>query len=249
MTSREAAEHVLGIRIAKAEYGDLTTPADDVTRGVGYDVQALLVHQSRDHAEQRAIGVLQTQPGAHQLGIRLLAGQVVRLEVVRQMRVAAWVPAFVDPIDNAGQPALNGNPACKAMEASAESLGGDLARIGRTDRRYVVGIEQTGLEERHAVVKFDAVYLERTVGDAECAHALTVAQALVCNVVDGEHGRHARALPAQYPGARPPGQSFTCSRSGCQFMPARPAAMSAAASDRRANRISLSGQSWPSGPA
>src|ERR1700733_2744047 len=113
------------------------------------------------------------------------------------MWVAAWVPAFVDPVDYAGQPALNGDPACQAMEASAESLGGDLARIGRTDRRYVVSIEQTGLEERHAVVKLDAVHVKRILGDAERVHALAIAQALVCDVVDGEHGRHSRALPTQ----------------------------------------------------
>jgi hypothetical protein len=32
------------------------------------------VHQPRYHAEQRAVGMLQAQPGAHQRGIRMLAG-------------------------------------------------------------------------------------------------------------------------------------------------------------------------------
>jgi hypothetical protein len=35
---------VLGVRIAEAEDGDLATLVDDVARGIGYDVQPLLVH-------------------------------------------------------------------------------------------------------------------------------------------------------------------------------------------------------------
>ena len=88
-------------------------------------------------------------------------------------------------------------PLVSPCRPAPRRLGGDLARIGRTDGRYVVGIEQTGLEERHAVVELDAVDVERAFGNAENLHALPVEQTLVGDVVDGQDRRHARALPAQ----------------------------------------------------
>ena len=114
MAARQPAEHVLGIRIAQAEDGDLTAFAHDVARGIRDDVEPLLVHQPRHHAEQRSVGMPQAQPGADQVGIRLLARQVVRLEMVRQMRVAARIPALVDAVDDARQAALGGDAAWSA---------------------------------------------------------------------------------------------------------------------------------------
>ena len=141
--------------------------------------------------------MFQAQPGAHQVGVRLLARQVVGLEVMRQMRIAARVPGLVDAVDDAGQPTLGRDPAGQPVQAGAERLGGDLARVGRADRGHVVGVEQAGLEERHPVVELDAVDVESALGNAEQRHAFAVAQTLVGNVVDGQNGRHARALPAQ----------------------------------------------------
>ena len=160
-------QHVFGVGIAQAQDGDLPAFAHDVAGSVGDDVQPLLVHQARHHAEQRSVGVLETQPGAHQFGVRLFAGQVIRLEVVREMRIAARVPRLVDAVDDAGQAPLGGDPPHQPLQAGAKGIGGDLARIGWTDGGHVVGIEQASLEERHAVVELDAVDVERAFGDAE----------------------------------------------------------------------------------
>ena len=83
------------------------------------------------------------------------------------------------------------------------------------------------------------------LGDAQCRHAVPVAQTLIGDVVDGQDGRHAAALPAQIGRRQTAGPIIDVQHVRLPAMPARPAAISAAASDRRAKRRSLSGQSWP----
>ena len=75
-----------------------------------------LMHQAGDDAEQRTFRWAQAQAGAHHLGVGLLAVQVVRIEMVRQMRIAAWVPAFIDPVDDPRQLAFRrpGSPSGRA---------------------------------------------------------------------------------------------------------------------------------------
>src|SRR5690348_16036909 len=59
VAARQATEHVLGIRITQAEDGDLAAFVDDSPRRFCNDIEPLLVHEPRDDAEQRPIGVLQ----------------------------------------------------------------------------------------------------------------------------------------------------------------------------------------------
>ena len=109
-------------------------------RRLGDEVEALLVHQARHDAEQRPVRVPQAQTGAHGFGVGPLAAQVVRIEVVRQVRIAARIPAFVDAVDDAGQFAPRGPPLHQAMQPAAGPRRGDLPRIARADRGHMVGI-------------------------------------------------------------------------------------------------------------
>ena len=51
MAPGKAAEHVLSLRVTQAKDRDLSPLPDDVARGLGNDVQSLLMHQSGDDAE------------------------------------------------------------------------------------------------------------------------------------------------------------------------------------------------------
>ena len=149
MTASQTAEHVLGFRVTQAKYGDLATLMHDLARRLGNDVEPLLVHQPRDHAEQRSLGLLQAQAGPHQFCVRLLAGEVVRLEMVRQVRIAAGVPVSSMPLTIPERRPSAAMP-WSARAGRTEGFGGDLAGIGRADGRNVIRIEYARFEERYA---------------------------------------------------------------------------------------------------
>ena len=105
------------------------------------------MHQAGHDAEQRSLGGAQAEAGAHAIGVGLLAVQVVGVEMVLQVRIAAWIPGVVDAIDDAGQLALRCPVAHQPVQPGALSLSGDFRRIGWADGCDMAGIEAAGLQE------------------------------------------------------------------------------------------------------
>ena len=135
------------------------------------------------------------KPGADDVGVGRLAVQVVGIEMMRQVRIAAGVPGLVDAVDDAGQLALRGALLHQAVQARTLGFGGDLPRIGRADGGDVAGIEAAGLEERDPAVKLHAVDVERGVRNRQRMALRGIEIALVGDVVDGQHCRDGNAVP------------------------------------------------------
>ena len=172
--------------LAAAGHHDLPAGLDDFVGGGQDEVDALLVNQAGDQAEQRTARQRQAELLADVVGIRLLAFPVAGAEGLRQMRAGAGIPAFVDAVQDAGQ--LRGVRAAlqQAFEPAAELARRDLLRIGGADGGQVRGVDEAALEERHLVVELEPVDVEGTFGRADPAQRVPREQALIGEVVDGQ---------------------------------------------------------------
>src|ERR1700679_3821663 len=100
MGARDTVEAMFHLRITEPQDGDLPALCDDVVCRFGDEIKALLVHQPRDDAEQRPVRGAQAEAGAQLAGVGVLAGQVTRMEMVRQMRITGGVPGLVDSVND-----------------------------------------------------------------------------------------------------------------------------------------------------
>src|SRR5205814_6316011 len=90
-----------------------------------------------------------------------LAIPVAGAEGLRELRAEAWIPAFVDAVQDSGQLVGVGAQPQQALQAATESGRGDLLRIGRADGRQVRGVDQPALQEGELVVEFEPVDVKR----------------------------------------------------------------------------------------
>ena len=172
--------------LAAAGHHDLSAGLDDLVGGRQHEVDALLVHQTGDQAEQRTARQRQAELLADVIGVRLLAFPVAGGKGLRQLRAGAGIPAFVDAVQDAGQ--LRGVRAAlqQAFEPAAEFARRDLPRIGRADGGQVRGVDEAALEERDVVVEFEPVDVERAFRRPDPAQRVRREQALIGEVVDGQ---------------------------------------------------------------
>ena len=124
----------------------------------------------------------------------------MRVEAVGVAPVGARVPARVDAVADAGQPALVRPLGEQPVEAAAELGAGDLLGVGRADGGDMVGVDDPRLEEGDAAVELDAVEAEGGLGNGEVVEPRRVELALVREIVDRHHGRGLAAAPAQVAG-------------------------------------------------
>ena len=75
----------------------------------------------------------------------------------------------------------------QALQAHAERLALDLARVGRADRGDAIGVVQAALEEGHVAVVLDPVRAERRRRQPEPAQGDRREHALVGEIVDRHH--------------------------------------------------------------
>src|SRR3546814_4476809 len=88
-------------------------------------VQAFLVHQARNHGEQRAAGVVEAEQVAYMSSIHCLALPVAHGELAEQVRIGGRVPTLIDAIGNAAEQALLCFGREKTVEPTAKCRGGD----------------------------------------------------------------------------------------------------------------------------
>ncbi|MCY1412769.1 hypothetical protein D9M71_281850 [compost metagenome] len=185
----------LQLRLALADHGDAAALGDDVLGHFTGQVDAFLLDQARDHGEQRTVVIVQLELLLHMLGVGALALPLMGAEAFPQVRVAARFPAFVYAIGDAAELALGDLALEHAFQPAAEVGGGDLLCVGLAHRGHMAGVGDAALEERQLAVELQGLVAQRLGRQGQLGAALQVADALVGQVVDGEHGGCAQAAP------------------------------------------------------
>src|SRR5260370_8942445 len=88
--------------LAAAGDDDLSSGLDDLVRGRQHEVDALLVHEAGDQAENRSARQRQAELLADIFRIRPLAFPVAGTKRLRQLGADPRIPAFVAPVQDAG---------------------------------------------------------------------------------------------------------------------------------------------------
>ncbi len=158
-------------------------------RGGGDEVDALLLGEAGDDAQQGHLGVLGQAEAALE---GRLANRLARLDGVGavvggQVRVVLGRPGVViDAVDDAGQlPAGLGEHAVHAATVVGRL---DLTGVGRADGVEQVAEDDAGLEEVDVPVELELARVEEPPVEAEQAHVPVPEHALKGDVVDGEQG-------------------------------------------------------------
>lgn len=245
MTPGEFEHGLLQVRLATADADQTAAGLEQGIADLQGQVDAFLLHQARDHREQRPLARLQAETLLHVARVGALAGPLAGAEAGHQVRIAVRLPAIVDTVDDAAELTLLDLVLEDAVQAAAVFRGSDFLGVGLAHRGDVVGMGDAGLEERQAPVELHAFVAQRFVGEAQFGAALQVAEALVGEVVDGKQARRAHAVPGHVGRRQRRRPVVGVHQARLPAWAPRPPAISAAARHRRAKRRWLSGQSLP----
>jgi hypothetical protein len=122
------------------------------------------MHQTSDKTEDRTARQRQPKLLADVVGVGLLALPIAGAERLRQLRAEARIPAFIDPVQDAGELRSVGAAAQQAFEPAAEFGRRDLPGIGRADGGEVRGVDDAAFEEGELVVELEPVDVEGASG-------------------------------------------------------------------------------------
>src|SRR5690606_13886232 len=183
----------LHLRLAATDDHQLSSGRDDLRGYLAGDVQALLVHQARDHREQRAATFRQAELAAHVPRVEAAVAAPARAEAHRQRGVDRRNPAVIDAVDDAAEVALRRTPPEQPVQAAAFLRPHDLRRIADADGVDAGGVDDAGPQEGQAAMAFHVGHVlarhADAAGDAARAHAL------VRPVVDGARAGGAAPAP------------------------------------------------------
>src|ERR1700722_14466115 len=140
-------QRLLEMRLTAAGHDDLSAGIDDLVRGRQHEVDALLVNQAGDEAEDRAAWQRETELVADVVGVRPLAFPVTGAERLRKLGTDTGIPAFVDAVQYPGQLLGVGAAAKQTLEPAAEFGRRDLPGIGLADGSQVGSVDDAALEE------------------------------------------------------------------------------------------------------
>ena len=180
---------VLGV--AHAQHDQLEAGIHQLADDALDQIQALLVRQTRDHADERRLGV----DGQAQLALQALLavflaaqgeGAVVGVDHGILLGV---IVVHVDAVEDAHQ--VVAARAQQALQPLAVVGGLDLLGVAGADGRDLVGVDKAGLEVVCAAVALELVRGEQAVAQAQrILHVLDAEDALILQVVDGEGRAH-----------------------------------------------------------
>ena len=183
--------HILGI--AHAQHHQLHVFIHDFADDPVHQVQALLIAQAADDGDDGRFRLhIQAQfhlQGALAFG---LAAQIVhRVTGGNEGIVFGVVLHHVDAVEHAGQVVPLG--AEQAVHSFAVVRGLDFFGVGGADGGDLIGIYQAGLHEVGAAVAFQLVVGEIFIVQGQhVLHVLDAENALILQVVNGEHRADAR---------------------------------------------------------
>ena len=184
-------EQVGVFRFAHAEHDELNARRHQLADDALDEVEALLIGQAGNDANQRN-GRIDGQ-AEFLLQLRLtgfLAAEVIRIVVRVNLRIfRRIVIVHVDAVENAHQLILA--RAEEAVQTLAVERGLNLIRIARRYGGQLVGVDQTGLHVVRAAVAFQLVRGEQAVAQPQrILNRLDREHALILEVVDGVDGLH-----------------------------------------------------------
>ena len=119
-------QRLLDLGLAAAGDDDLAAGLDDLVGGGQHEVDALLMHQAGDQAENRTARQRQAELLADIIRVGVLAFPVARAKRLRQLGADPRIPAFVDAVQYPRQLRGVGAAAQQAFEPAAEFRRGDL---------------------------------------------------------------------------------------------------------------------------
>ena len=183
--------HVLGV--AHAQHHQLHLFIHDLADHPVHQVQALLVTQAADDGDDGRFRLhIQAQFHLQRALARRFSGKIVHCETGRDQRIVLGIVfAGIDAVEYAGQMVLLG--AEQAVHALAVIGGLNLFGIGGTDCGDLVTIDQTGLHEVGAAIALQLVIGIIFIAQRQhILHILNAKNALVLQVVDGEHSTYGR---------------------------------------------------------
>ena len=172
--------------LAAAGHDNLPARLDDLVGGGQHEVDALLMHQTGNEAEDRAARQRQAKLPADVIRIRALAFPVASGKRLRQLGTNPGIPAFIDAVQYPRQLRGVGAEAKQSFETAAHLRRGDLLGVGFADGGQMRGIDEASLEERYMVVELESVDVEGAFGRADPAQRVRREQPLIGEVVDGQ---------------------------------------------------------------
>ena len=140
-------QRLLDLGLAAADRDNLAAGFDDLVGGGEDEVDAFLMHETRDQTENRTAGQRQAELLADVIGVRALALPVSRAKRLRELGTNPRIPAFVDAVQYPRQLFGVGTAAKQALEPAAELGRGDLPGIGLADGGQMGSVDDAALEE------------------------------------------------------------------------------------------------------
>ena len=187
------AEQVGIAGVAHAQHGQLNVFVHDVAQHAIHQIQALLVGQAAHHGDERGFRVdLQAQILLQAGLVFGLARQIVHGIVLVNQRIGTGVVFLdVDAVEYAVKRfAARAN---HAVQPLAIVGGGDFLGVAGADGGNGVGVHQTCLHKVGAAEAFQLVGAPQPVAQAQnILHFFDAEDALVLQVVNGEHAAHGR---------------------------------------------------------
>src|SRR5579864_1995612 len=157
----EGGEQFVVLGLAGAEEDELRAPCDEAVEDGGHEIEALLVREPADHADERGVRRVIEVLGAPQVArAGHLAGEVAGGVARRDVRVGRRVPgAVIDAVQDAGE--IGRALAQHAFESAPKLRRLDLMRVLLAHGAEAVGEYQSALQQIHLAVELDALRCEQ----------------------------------------------------------------------------------------
>ena len=112
--------------------------------------------------------------------------EIAGREAVGQIGIVRWIPHLVvNAIQDAGEHRCPGLQ--HVLQSATVARGQDLASVGRADGRDLIGVTDARFQERNLAIVLDPIRREGFVRQTELRKVLSREDALVGQIVHGQH--------------------------------------------------------------
>jgi hypothetical protein len=191
---RGGGEARLERRVARAEQRELAPLGDELRQRLQQKIEAFLIREARDHAEERPVRARgEAHPGLERGLVAHPHVDAERAVGLRQRGVGGRIPdRVVDAVDDALDDGCAG--AQQPIERHAEFRRHDLACVGRRDGGDAVGQQEAGFQIADAAEIFDPIDRQGTRGQTQLGEDRGRKVPLERDVVDRDRCPGTRAI-------------------------------------------------------
>ena len=145
--------------------------------------------EAGNHGQQQRIGIgFQAELFLNGGFVDFFTLHCARVVVFDQMLISLRIPhRFVYTVENTAETAFRLAGLQQTMEAAGGGFLGDFCRVSGADGGDVVGIKQTGFQERNLAVKFQTFYLVHLLRQIQLRQMFGLEHALIGNIVNSKH--------------------------------------------------------------